>query len=193
MDEDKDDIEKILKDIETKKPTEQMGSLEKISEVLNTTFEQDLETIEKQRKHLEQKKQLVAKKEAEGLLILDDQEEIKNGLRSTISNLEMVMSKLQDDIKIGSKAFSHQTYAQCASVLVESYKELADINKTIFDCRLKLQQVMQKNGSKQNGDNAPETFSMTSAQILEMVDKARKNSSINSIDAQFKVIEKEGE
>lgn len=191
MDEEKDDIEKILGEIESKnKPQSQENSLEKISKVLNTTFEEDVESIEKQRKLIEHKKQLVAKKEAEGLIVLDDQEEIKNGLRATINNLEIVMEKLQGDIRIGSKAFSHEVYSKLASTLVETYKELAAINKTIFDCRFKLQQMVQKNSDKGTQKNKEDdTIVMTSSQLLAMVDEARKNSSMNSIDTNFKIIE----
>lgn len=191
MDEEKDDIEKILGEIESKsKQNINEDSMEKISKVLNTTFEEDVASIEKQRKLIEHKKQLVAKKEAEGLVVLDDQEEIKNGLRATINNLEIVMEKLQGDIRIGSKAFSHEVYSKLASTLVESYKELAAINKTIFDCRFKLQQLLQKNtGKTSNTDKSDDTIVMTSSQLLAMVDEARKNSTMNSIDANFKIIE----
>lgn len=193
MDEEKDDIEKILGEIESKsKQNINEDSMEKISKVLNTTFEEDVASIEKQRKLIEHKKQLVAKKEAEGLVVLDDQEEIKNGLRATINNLEIVMEKLQGDIRIGSKAFSHEVYSKLASTLVESYKELAAINKTIFDCRFKLQQLLQKNTGKSSNtdqDKGDDSIVMTSSQLLAMVDEARKNSTMHSVDAQFKIIE----
>jgi hypothetical protein len=163
-------------------------SMEKMSDVLNTTFEQDVTTVDKQLDVIKQKKLLVSKKEAEGMLVLDDQEEIKNGLRSVISNLEMVMEKLQQDIKIGSKVFSHQVYSQCATVLVESYRELAEINKNIFDCRIKLQQASKKEeGVKGIKENT--TIPMTAQQLSDMLENARKNSSINAIDASFKVVE----
>jgi 23S rRNA A2030 N6-methylase RlmJ len=167
-----------------------MGSMEKISEVLNTTFEQDMEIAEKQRKIIDAKKQIVAKKEETGLIVLDDQEEIKNGLRAVIANLEEVMQKLQDDIKIGSKVFSHQVYSQCAKELRECYKEMAEIDRSIFDCRLKLQQELSKNnkGSSKKSDDS-QSISMTAGQLADMLENARKNSSMNSIDATFKVVE----
>ena len=163
--------------------------MEKISDVLNTTFEQDVEIADKQIETIKQKKLLVSKKEAEGLVVLDDQEEIKNGLRSVISNLEMVMEKLQQDIKIGSKVYSHFVYSQCANTLIESYKELAEINRTIFDCRMKLLQPKKGNDGAGSKSNEPQTFSMTTTQLSDMLENARKTSSINTIDASFKVVE----
>jgi len=188
MDEEKkdDDINEILGEIESKSK-EPQGSMEKISEVLNTTFEQDMAVANKQLEIIAAKKSIVAKKEAEGSIILDDQEEIKNGLRSVISNLEQVMQKLQDDIKIGSKTFSHQVYSQCASVLVESYRELAEINKNIFDCRFKVQTMKDK--ATPNAKSNDDSLTLTHEQVISMIDKARQSSSVNAIDATFKVVE----
>ena len=190
--EDDNDIDDILGEIESKgikESKEPQGSMEKISDVLNTTFEQDMAVANKQLEIIAAKKTIVAKKEAEGAIVLDDQEEIKNGLRSVISNLEQVMQKLQDDIKIVSKVFSHQVYSQCAEVLMNSYAQLAEINKTIFDCRLKAQAMQDKANKGTGAGDSNESLTLTHEQMLSMIDKARKSSSMNAVDANFKVVE----
>lgn len=190
MDEEKeDDINNILGEIESKKPDQPQGSLDKIAEVLNTTFEQDLDVTNKQLKLIEAKKLIVSKKEEAGLIVFDDQEEIKNGLRSIISNMEQVMQKLQDDIKIGSRSFNHKVYSECARVLVESYKELSEINKNIFDCRLKAQAMKDKPNKGSGAKTSDDSLTLTHEQVISMIDKARNTSSINAIDATFKIVE----
>lgn len=162
-----------------------IGSLEKISEVFNTTFEMsEVEEVKKIDQEIEKFSSIKNSVINPTQLILEDQLELRDGLKRIIDMTSVVMSKLNDDIKIGSKVSSHMAVSMLTKSIVEAYRELRELNQYIFEAKLKL----NPDGAIE-GMTKTDKIELTADQLTEMLESARKNSSMNAIEVDFKVEE----
>lgn len=160
-----------------------------LNKKFNTNFESEkegeelIESAEELQKNLEdfqkKKNQLTGPSDD---LILSDQEYLRNELKALISNTKVIMRKLENDIKIGTHPRAHEVYAKMVNSVNETLKELKDLNSTIAE--LKIKNVKMENNSKNK-------ISLTSNQLLDMLDKAKESSQMKEIDADFTITDED--
>jgi hypothetical protein len=165
---------------------ENRDSFEKISDALGTTFEQEAEPVTKELEVVQEKKSALTVSEDFGSVMFEDQEYLRNDLKDLIDSSKRVMAKLEQDIKIGANPRSHEVYSEMVSSTLRAYNELRELNKSMFDARFKVNGLKGGKKSTKSGDG---TIELTAAQLSELMSKAKKDSSTNAIEVDFKVSE----
>ena len=112
--------------------------------------------------------------------LFQDQEFIRTELRSLIMSARTVMYKVEQDIKIGTDNRKIEVYATLIEAIGKQYNSLLELNKTIFEAQVKTGTVDIKN----IGDNK---ISLSSEQLLDMINKANEGSQMNAIEAKFEI------
>ncbi|MFW6281858.1 MAG: hypothetical protein ACOC1O_03575 [bacterium] len=144
-------------------------------------LEKNIEKVEKDIKTIESKKELV-KARADNLAVFGDQEWIRTELKTLIMSARTVMAKVEEDMKIGMGDRRIEVYAKLLESIGRQYSQLLELNKSIFDAQVKSGKVDIEN----IGDNK---ISLSSDQLLDMINKASERSQLNSIDAEFEIKE----
>lgn len=167
-------------------------SLEKISERLDTTFVPAQEDIQETSvallntfDSLSQKKNELVKSKTTGLEVLNDEVELREGLKNIITKAELVMEKLEQDIKIGSKPYTHKVYGELLKSVTEAYRELREVDTAIFKAKVEANKIMSPKDVPQGGK-----ITMNAEQLLDLVNKARETSTMKEIKADFVIEDK---
>ena len=142
-------------------------------------FDKKIEKIQVDMDLIETKKNEIALK-AKTPIIFQDQEFIQTELRSLIMSARTVMYKVEQDIKIGADNRKIEVYAKLIESIGKQYQSLLDLNKSIFDAQVQTGQVDIENIGKNK-------ISLSSEQLLDMINKASEGSQMNKIDANFEV------
>ena len=153
---------------------------ENISNSLDTTFdgEEIEELVEVKKKCTE----LIETDNSE--IAMEDEVYIREEVKSLISSIEVAMSKLQQDIRIGSPARQHEVMAQLANAKSNVIKELIGMNKAKLDAKLKLMKLYKKESPKSMTVN---NMTVTSSELLKMVNGAKKKNSLKNVEAKFDI------
>jgi len=153
---------------------------ENISNSLDTTFDgEELEELVEVKTQSNRCKELTVSTDETELV---DEGYIRDEVKSLIDNIEVAMSKLQQDIRIGSPPRNHEVFAQLANAKVNVLKELINMNKHKLDAKMKLQKTeTPKNMTVNNNMN------ISSSDLLKMVNGAKKNNSMKKIEAKFDI------
>ena len=153
---------------------------ENISNSLDTTFDGDeLEELVEVKTQSNRCKELTVSTDETELV---DEGYIRDEVKSLVDNIEVAMSKLQQDIRIGSPPRNHEVFAQLANAKVNVLKELINMNKHKLDAKMKLQKTeTPKNMTVNNNMN------ISSSDLLKMVNGAKKNNSMKKIEAKFDI------
>ena len=145
-----------------------------------TNTENSLLQIENKINEIEERKNELVNKKNIPLKLLQDQSFLQEELRSLILNARTVMHKLENDIKVGTPARMYEVYAKLLDAIGNQYRVLLDLNKAIFEAK--------KDDNKININNiGSNKISLTSEQLLDMVDKAKERSEMNKIEVDFKI------
>jgi hypothetical protein len=144
---------------------------EKISDALGITYEED-------------KKLPVVTKTAPLKTIedpkIDDLDYMKMEIKSLIENGVNTLEKLSEDIKIGTSVRSHEVYFNGLGSVRELIKELKELNIDNMKAG--------KESAKEGVVNNTQINNFFSGKDLaEMMKKAKKNSQMNDIVAEFKI------
>jgi hypothetical protein len=141
-------------------------------------FEKNVEKVQTDLNLIETKKnEIAAKVQAP---IFQDQEFIQTELRTLIMSARTVFHKVEQDIKIGADNRKIEVYAKLLESIGKQYTSLIELNKHIFDARVQMGNVDIEN----IGNNK---ISLSSEQLLDMINKAKEGSEMNKIDAHFEV------
>lgn len=165
-------------------------SLEKISEALGTTFESaDLETVTTQLEPIQEFQTAVAVPEQPEEMYAD-KEYLRNDLKALIDKSKKVLDTLGKDIMMGSSPRLHEVYATLLNSTVTAYRELGELNKNIAETQVKIQKINSSGkGGGGSGGSKDGTIRLTAPQLSQMIETARKNSTMNEITVDFKVSE----
>ena len=142
-------------------------------------FDEKVEEVKKDITTIEQKKSIIEAK-AKSPAVFEDQEFIQTELRSLIMSARTVMYKVEQDIKIGADNRKIEVYAKLLESIGKQYTSLLELNKHIFDAQVTMGQVDIEN----IGDNK---ISLSPEHLLDMINKAKENSQMNAIEADFEV------
>jgi hypothetical protein len=156
-------------------------------EGLTSAFDLDQdENFKNEIKKVETNLQLIETKKADivnrinAQLVFQDQEFIQTELRSLIMSARTVMYKVEQDIKIGADARKIEVYAKLIEAIGKQYQSLIELNKNIFDAKVQTGELDINN----IGNNK---ISLSSEQLLDMINKASERSEMNRIEADFVV------
>ncbi len=155
-------------------------SFDKISEKLNTTYDEEIEKVEHEvEKFEEKKKELVEKSSAENLGF-EDKEYLQKETKDLIDNGKKVLETLQNEIKIGSPPRMFEVYAFLMNGIISGLKELRGLNKSIAELN-----IIENQPEPEDKRNV--NIILSGKELLDMINSAKDNSEINRIDADFKV------
>lgn len=161
-------------------------SLTKMSEALGTTFESQDLIVRK-----EEPVAVAVNLEEEEKVFLD-QDYIRNNIKDLIKSSKMVMEKLEQDIMLGSSPRLHEVYATLLTSVTNAHKELAELNKNVVDVKFKKEKANAVGKGAGGGFSGKDkTIPLTAAQLSEMLQSARDNSTMNNIKVDFKVSEED--
>lgn len=142
-------------------------------------FNKSVQEVGKNLEIIENKKNEIQTK-VNAPLLFQDQEFIRTDLRTLIMSARTVMHKVEQDIKIGTDNRKIEVYAKLLEAIGKQYTSLIELNKSIFDAQVQTGSVDITN----IGNNK---ISLSSEQLLDMINKASQNSSINAIEAKFEI------
>jgi len=153
---------------------------ENISNSLDTTFDgEELEELVEVKTQSNRCKELTVSTDETELV---DEDYIRDEVKSLVDNIEVAMSKLQQDIRIGSPPRNHEVFAQLANAKVNVLKELINMNKHKLDAKMKLQKTETPKNMTVNNN-----IDISSSDLLKMVNGAKKNNSMKKIEAKFDI------
>jgi len=153
---------------------------ENISNSLDTTFDgEELEELVEVKTQSNRCKELTVSTDETELV---DEGYIRDEVKSLVDNIEVAMSKLQQDIRIGSPPRNHEVFAQLANAKVNVLKELINMNKHKLDAKMKLQKTETPKNMTVNNN-----IDISSSDLLKMVNGAKKNNSMKKIEAKFDI------
>lgn len=147
-----------------------LNSLEKMSQSLGTTYVPDVKNevaeIKKESKELVQKAKTVEFK---------DKEYIVEKFKNIIDKSATVLNTLSDDIKIGSTGAQYKSMAEMITASTVALKELFNVNKELYE-----QELMEQNAHPEEKPVEDKKILMTSTQLKEMMDLAKKEAEISN-------------
>jgi len=172
-----------------------MNNIEKNFEGLTSAFdtsfkmkdedaEELIEKTEKQIKLIEEKKNDLVLNKRE--LVLKDQSFLEKELKSLIISTRTMLSKLECEIKVGTKSGYWDSYARLASTVAGQLKELRELNTSVVQLELE----KHKLGRDINSDKRA-TIVLDANSLADYVNSIEKNSQISKVDATFTIEEDE--
>ncbi len=162
-----------------------MKDFGKLSQKFNTSFSEELSgsanTVEKIENEISifksKKNELV--KEGSEVKTLEDKTWLQNQIKIVIEHGQLALDSVKKDIKIGTTPRTIEVYAKLMQSTLEGLKELATLNRTIADMEF-----------YRNPETEPSTkinIQMDGKELFDYMDKVRKESQLNAIDAEFDV------
>lgn len=161
-------------------------SFDKMSKVFDTSFsateniETDISIIENK------KKELLERIKDKSTDIIKDQNWLDFEIKTLIVESRNVLHKLESDIKIGSSPRHFEVYAKLLESVLSQYKELRDMNRMIWE--MERDSLNRRENPIDN--NSKNKIEFTATQLSDFVKKIKDNNSLNSIDANFEVLDK---
>ena len=160
-----------------------MEGFEGLSSAFNVEeFDDKIDSINNDMATIENKKNELVEK-VKTPIVFQDQEFIQSELRSLIMSARTVMYKVEQDIKIGADNRKIEVYAKLVESIGKQYQSLLELNKSIFDAQVQTGQINIEDIGENN------KISLSSDQLLGMIQKASESSALNKIDAVFSVDE----
>lgn len=158
-----------------------MEGFESLSSAFNVdNKDEEVKKIIQEVDLIETKKNAIVAKASTIPILFQDQDFIRTELRSLIMSARTVMYKVEQDIKIGTDNRKIEVYAKLLESIGKQYTSLIELNKNIFDAQFQTGSVDIKN----LGANK---ISLSSEQLLDMINKAGENSQMNAIEAKFAI------
>jgi hypothetical protein len=131
---------------------------------------------------------------------IEDVDYLELEMKSAVESIDTVMTKMEDDIKIGSPPRMYEAFSQLASAKVTALKELFNFRRGVAETKLKAKYLLVHNEAnkikeravllKNKKEDKPvniNTINITSKELLEMAQSAQQNSELNEIDTNFDV------
>ena len=156
-------------------------TFDNISESLNTSFSGE---VSKGEKLVTQVEEIVAKPKGE--FDFEEGVYLKQELKSLVSNINVVMDLLKNDIRLGSPPRMYEVLGSLGNSKANALKELINIEKAILDAKVKMKKV-----DATSGQTTVNNSNLNSKDLLAMVNDVKKNNSLKEVKAEFKIGEAE--
>jgi len=116
---------------------------------------------------------------------IKDSNFLEKEIKGLILSSKRVLETLEKDIKIGAPPRMYEVYATMVNAITGQYKELRSLNESIAKFVLE--------NKKQNLDEVKEDHKMvlSSNDALDMYMKAKENSQLNAVDADFDLVDED--
>jgi hypothetical protein len=158
-----------------------MEGFESLSSAFNVdNKDEEFKKIIQEVDSIENKKNAIIAQTSTIPILFQDQDFIRTELRSLIMSARTVMYKVEQDIKIGADNRKIEVYAKLLESIGKQYTSLIELNKNIFDAQFQTGSVDLKN----IGTNK---ISLSSDQLLDMINKAGEGSQMHAIEAKFSI------
>jgi hypothetical protein len=166
---------------------------ENLNNALNTEFQvnnkdkmiQQIQDLKNQIQKLENNK---SESSSDDNLKVKDENFLTKQLQELIINSRLMLTKLEEEIKVGSPPKMWEVYAKLQDSLSNQIKELRELNK--LSTNLEIEKIKNKVTSWKNLQEG-QKIALTPSQLSELVDNAKKNSQLNKIDTEFKIEEED--
>lgn len=159
---------------------------EGLDEILGTKFEEAPTTEEST--DLVARTELVemAKKDKS---IEEEREFLAGKIAELMAEAKDVAKVLKSDIKIGTKASMYEVYSTLSNTILECIKEMNKLTMNKEKLKLEREKFEHKvSKSNQPNVNVKASLNLSSADLFKMMEEAKKGSSLNSIDADYTVV-----
>jgi hypothetical protein len=159
-------------------------SFDKIANELDSTFDPEKE-FNNEKSKIDAVKEKLVNSDVNGYT-LEDVAYMELELKMSLEGLQRVMDTLEQEIKVGAKAMLYEVYSTLTNSKINAVKELRELRKIIVDIKLRKEKIEKKQPEKNVN-----VYNFNSIQdVLEAsVANAKKKSSLNQIDANFKIEE----
>ena len=159
-----------------------------LSDALNTDFvqDEDISNEAKIKKYEDVKNKAIDIFQAEETN-LEDKAYLRAELKMLIHNGLVILDKLEQDISIGTHVRSHEVYFGGMHSIMGALKELRDLNKT--EVELGVAKTKAVSGGAKNITN---NNIFTGKDLLQMINSAQADNSLNTVKAEFDIEEKQG-
>ena len=114
---------------------------------------------------------------------IKDSNFLEKEIKGLILSSKKVLETLEKDIQVGAAPRMYEVYATLLNSITGQYKELRNLNESIAKFVLE--------NKKQNLDEVKEDHKMmmSSTDALEMYQEAKRNSTMDQVDADFDIID----
>jgi len=165
------------------------GAFEGLDDAFDTEFEEDTEFIDISPEDDTVPTNEVAVRDRPNIPMeltkddntIRDTDFVSHEIKGLIESSKSVLDKLDADIRIGSQPRMYEVYSQLTNSITAQLKELRQLHESV--AKMKINQSKIKLSDVGTSDK----IQMTSEQLLDMIDKAKENSEIKQIDADFEV------
>lgn len=166
------------------------SAFDRLNEAFDTTFKEDAVESKEELRTLPQKIENTPLGDEKDITI-ENKEYIKTELLTLISSNYRIMNILEQDIKVGSKPRYHEVYAILSRSVLDAVRELKELGVA----EKKLQIDHKKLGLKTEAVNSLGQISrnmvLGGRQLLDMIENAKKDSQLNTIEAEYYTVEDE--
>lgn len=132
---------------------------------------------------VEEQKPFVQKQNTE--TELEDSVYISNELKMTVESIDTVMSKLDEDLKIGAPPRMFEVYAKLAESKIKALSEITSVSKAKLDAKMKYSQPQSGGPNITNNKN----IILSSKDLLGYLEKenpkANTNLSVHLVDGEL--------
>lgn len=124
---------------------------------------------------------------------LEDKEYMELEIKTLISSAKFVMDKLEEDVKIGAKPRVYEVYATLTKAVLDSIKELRELNLSIENLKLSKEKLKLK---KEIGNAAPSNVNLQLSgkdmfKMLAAAQEQAKQSRSEVPDAEYDVLDED--
>lgn len=166
-----------------------------IDDVLGSSFEKTDDSVADAKSLLSNYGNLADRKTTSSTI--QDKEFMELELKTSINDMKNVLATLQEDIKIGSQPRMFEVYATLSKTVLDGIKELRDLNMDIENLKIKQEAMGLKKQIASNSQTSPATTNnlnvmLSGKDLFNMLNKAKVDSELNEIDAEFDVGDSNG-
>ena len=162
--------------------------LDGLNKQFETSFEESVVKVENEIKAVEERKNEISEIVEGKHLTLQDQEFLRDEIKSLIETTTMVMNQLRDDLKIGSPPRLYEVFSTLANSKIAQLKELRELEKTIMNAQLFSPDIDGGNGKNKAGKSE---ITMTGSALLDLIKEAKEKNTMDKVDAEFIVVDDE--
>jgi hypothetical protein len=169
-----------------KKQTESNESFDKMSESLGSSFvgeeiEQDVSTeMNTSLTSINNLKKDIVSADLD-TYTLEDAEYMEQQIKKSLDGLESVANRLEQEIKVGSKAGMYEVYATLSNSRMSAIKELREMRNIILNIKMKLREQQAPKNVTVN-----QTF-MSSKDVDNLIKNAVRDNNMKKIKADFRI------
>ena len=142
-----------------------------------------IESIQQEIESIDTKKDDIVKMVDDG--VLRDASFLQTEIKSLLLSSKRVLETLENDIKVGAAPRMYEVYAKLLDAITSQFKELRNLNESVAKLiienkKYELEEVKEEH-----------KMLLSSTDALELYNRAKENSQMDTIDVEFDVLDEE--